>query len=135
MLYLLSWVGVNIAFESQLQIFILELLSREHVIQNEVNMKNKLGKTVALIICLSVILMSVPLTYAGTSFRYNFKQIDLSRHIISSVFFFLPGANIVGLLNGNTTILGSLDSLRVADGDAKVSGSLDSLRVADGDNR
>lgn len=98
-------------------------------------MRKKLAKTVALITCLALVLMYVPMTYAGTNFKYDFRKIDLSRQIISSVFFFLPGANLIGLLNGSTVVLGSLDSLRVADGDAKVTGSLDSLRVADGDNK
>ena len=98
-------------------------------------MRKKLAKTAALISCFALVLMYVPMTYAGTNFKYNFRQIDLSRQIISSVFFFLPGATLIGLLNGGIVVLGSLDSLRVADGDAKVTGSLDSLRVADGDNK
>ena len=98
-------------------------------------MRKKLAKMAALITCFSVVLMYVPIVSASTNFRYNFRQIDLSRQIISSFFFFLPGANLIGLLNGNAAVLGSLDSLRVGDGDAKVSGSLDSLRVGDGDNK
>ncbi len=98
-------------------------------------MRKKLAKTVALITCFSIFLMYVPMVSAGPNFKYKFREIDLTREIISSFFFFLPGANLIGLLNGNTVVLGSLDSLRVGDGDAKISGSLDSLRVADGDNK
>jgi len=75
------------------------------------------------------------MTYAGPNFKYNFRQINISDEIISSIFFFLPNAHLIGLLNGNTNVLGSLDSLRTGAGDAKTTGSLDSLRTGGGDSR
>jgi len=96
-------------------------------------MRKKLAKTAALITCFALVLMYVPMTYAGTHFKYNFRQINIPMEIISSVFFFLPGAGLIGFAKGNTTVLGSLDSLRIGGGDAKTTGSLDSLRIGGGD--
>ncbi len=66
----------------------------------EANMRKKLVKTAALITCFAVVLMYVPMTYAGTDFRYNFRHIDLSHEIISSIFFFLPNVNLIGFSRG-----------------------------------
>ncbi len=98
-------------------------------------MRKKLAKTAALITCFAVVLMYVPMTYAGPNFRYNFRQIDISHEIISSIFFFLPNARLIGLTNGNTSVLGTLDSLRTGGGNAKTTGTLDSLRTGGGNHR
>ena len=98
-------------------------------------MRKKLAKTAAILACLAVVLMYVPMTYAGPHFRYNFRQINVSHEIISAIFFFLPHARFIGLTDGSADVLGSLDSLRVGGGDAKTTGSLDSLRVGGGDRR
>jgi len=63
-------------------------------------MRKKLAKTAALITCFALVLMYVPMTYAGTHFKYNFRQINIPMEIISSVFFFLPGAGLIGFSRG-----------------------------------
>ncbi len=96
-------------------------------------MRKKLAKTAALITCFAVVLMYVPMTYAGPSLmRFNFRQIDISHEIISAIFFFLPNARLIGLTDGNTDVLGTLDSLRTGGGNAKTTGTLDSLRTGGG---
>lgn len=92
-------------------------------------MRKKLAKTAALITCFAVVMMYVPMTYAGPNFKYNFRQINIPTEIISSIFFFLPNAHLIRLLNDNTAVLGTLDSLRTGGGNAKTTGTLDSLRT------
>jgi len=74
------------------------------------------------------------MTYAGSNLRYNFRQIQVNipNEIISSIFFFLPNANLIGFAKGNTDVLGTLDSLRTGGGNAKTTGTLDSLRTGGG---
>ena len=97
-------------------------------------MRKKLAKTAAILACLAVVLMYVPMTYAGPHLRFNFRQvqIDISEEIISAIFFFLPHARLIGLTDGKTEVLGTLDSLRTGGGNAKTTGTLDSLRTGGG---
>ncbi len=95
-------------------------------------MRKKLVKIAALITCFAVVLMYVPMTYAGPNVRFNFRQITIPDEIISTIFFFLPHAHLFGLSNGTTTVLGTLDSLRTGGGNVRTTGTLDSLRTGGG---
>jgi len=85
-------------------------------------MRKIFSRFIALFLFVAVMLMYVPVTYAGTGTRYDFHRINFAREITSAIFFFLPATTRINLLltipgGGFFRTTGDLDSLRVADGD------------------